>query len=157
MARNSQIFDSDVNASFADESQTKPKRNRKKFICNECEKSFAYEKIFKFHVDAVHKKPSQKMPKGAKNGQMFNGNMNASFADENKPKPKENKNVDCDKCKSVFEDKVQLKVHLKKVHLNEKPFQCGLCKRQFSSSVKLQKHVIKFHPLELQNKNLFFI
>jgi hypothetical protein len=92
-----------------------------------------------------------------KNSQIFDSDVNASFADESQPKPKRNKKFDCDKCKSVFEDKVQLKAHLKKVHLNEKPFQCGVCKRQFSSGVKLQEHVIKFHSLELQNNNLFFI
>jgi uncharacterized CHY-type Zn-finger protein len=157
MDKNSQISDSDFNVSFPDESQTKPKRSQKKFICNECGKKFAYERIFKSHLDGAHKKPSQKIPKDAKNGQMFDSNVNASFSDEKNPKHKENKNFDCDKCKSVFEDKVQLKAHLKKVHLNEKPFQCGVCKRQFSSGVKLQEHVIKFHSLELQNENLFFI
>ena len=157
MDKNSQIFDYNVNVSFTVESQPKLKRSQNKFICNECGKCFAYERIFKSHVDGAHKKPSQKMPKMAQNGQMFDSNVDASVADESKPKPKENTNFDCDKCKSVFEDKVQLKVHLKKVHLNEKPFQCGVCKRQFSSRVKLEKHVIKFHPLELQNKNLFFI
>ena len=84
-----------------------------------------------------------------KNSQIFDSDVNASFADESHPTPKRNKNFDCDKCKSVFEDKVQLKAHLKKVHLNEKPYQCSVCKRQFSLKVKLQKHVIKFHQPQL--------
>ena len=134
-------LDSQISSTEFDSEKEYEQRGVKKFSCNECGKCFAYKKIFKSHVDGAHKKPSLKMPKMAKNGQMF-----TSFADEKNPKPKENKNFGCDKCKSVFEDKVQLKVHLKKVLLNEKPFQCGLCKRQFSLSVKLQKHVIKFHP-----------
>ena len=84
-----------------------------------------------------------------KNSQIFDSNVNVSFVHESQPKPKRNKNFDCDKCKSVFEDKVQLNAHLKKVHLNEKPYQCSVCKRQFSLKVKLQKHVIKFHQPQL--------
>ena len=52
---------------------------------------------------------------------------------------------DCDQCSSVFQDKMQLKAHLKKVHLNEKPYQCSECRRQFSLMIKLQNHVNKFH------------
>ena len=59
MEKNSQIFDSDVNTSFADERQTKPETNRKKFICNKCGKCFAYERIFKSHVDACKPKPKK--------------------------------------------------------------------------------------------------
>ena len=52
---------------------------------------------------------------------------------------------DCDQCSSVFQDKMQLKAHLKKVHLNEKPYQCSECRRQFSLMIELQNHVNKFH------------
>ena len=117
-------LDSQISSTEFDSEKEYEQRGVKKFSCNGCGKCFAYKKIFKSHVDGAHKKPSQKMPKMAKNGQMFDSNLDASFADENKPKPKENKNFNCDKCKSVFEDKVQLKVHLKKVHLNEKPMWC---------------------------------
>ena len=52
---------------------------------------------------------------------------------------------DCDQCSSVFQDKMQLKAHLKKVHFNEKPYQCSVCRRQFSLMINLQNHVNKFH------------
>ena len=84
-----------------------------------------------------------------KNSQISDSDVNVSFVNESQPKPKRNKDFECDKCKSVFEDKVQLNAHLKKVHLNEKPYQCSVCKRQFSLKVKLQKHVIKFHQPQL--------
>ena len=84
-----------------------------------------------------------------KNSQISDSDVNVSFVNESQPKPKRNKDFECDKCKSVFEDKVQLSAHLKKVHLNEKPYQCSVCKRQFSLKVKLQKHVIKFHQPQL--------
>jgi uncharacterized Zn-finger protein len=138
--------------SFEEKHEPKPKRNRKKFNCNQCGKSFAYEEILKRHVNGVHKKP--KRPKMVKNGQMFDSNVDVSkdyyildvtVADESKPKPKRKKNFDCDECESVFEDKEQLKAHLKKVHLNERPYQCSICKRQFSLMVKLHKHMIKLH------------
>jgi uncharacterized C2H2 Zn-finger protein len=50
---------------------------------------------------------------------------------------------DCDQCSRVFQDKMQLKAHLKKVHL--KPYQCSECRFQFSKKEKLQNHVNKFH------------
>ena len=52
MAKNGQMFDSNVDASFADESKPQPK----KFGCNECGKSFAYKLILKSHLDVVHAK-----------------------------------------------------------------------------------------------------
>ena len=60
---------------------------------------------------------------------------------------------DCDQCSSVFQDKMQLKAHLKKVHLNEKPYQCSECRLQFSKKEKLQNHVNKIHLKSKKNKN----
>ena len=58
---------------------------------------------------------------------------------------------DCDQCSSVFQDKMQLKAHLKKVHL--KPYQCCECRLQFSKKEKLQNHVNKIHLKSNKNKN----
>ena len=92
MEINSQMFD--VNASFADESQTKPETNRKKFNCNECGKSFAYEVTLKCHVNVVHKKMKL-------------------VVDERKPRPKK---FGCNECGKSFVCKEILKSHLDVVH-----------------------------------------
>ena len=92
MEINSQMFD--VNASFADESQTKPETNRKKFNCNECGKSFAYEVTLKCHVNVVHKKMKL-------------------VVDERKPRPKK---FGCNECGKSFVCKEILKSHLNVVH-----------------------------------------
>ena len=95
MDKNSQISDSDVNVSFADESQTNPTKTRKKFSCNECEKSFAYEVTLKCHVNVVHKK------------------MKLVVVDERKPKPKK---IRCNECGKSFVCKEILKTHVDVVH-----------------------------------------
>ena len=94
MDKNSQIFDSDVNASLADESQMKPKRSQNKFICNECGKSFAYEVTLKCHVNVVHKKMKL-------------------VVDERKPRPKK---FGCNECGKSFVCKEILKSHVDVVH-----------------------------------------
>ena len=86
MDKNSQMSNSNVNASFVDESRPKPKTY---YICNECGKYFAYERVFKSHVNVAHKKH------------------------ESKPKPKK---FGCNECGKYFADKEILKSHVDVVH-----------------------------------------
>ena len=55
------------------------------------------------------------------------------------------RNVDCLICTKLFASNTSLKVHIKTVHENLKPFDCKLCTSTFGRRHGLTKHIETVH------------
>jgi len=57
----------------------------------------------------------------------------------------ENVSFPCDVCGKNFTLEKNLKVHISRSHLKEKPFECEICKKKFGYKHSLQRHIQNIH------------
>uniref|UniRef100_A0A1I8PGB2 C2H2-type domain-containing protein n=1 Tax=Stomoxys calcitrans TaxID=35570 RepID=A0A1I8PGB2_STOCA len=60
-------------------------------------------------------------------------------------KPRKPKEFSCEICNKKYAEERRLNMHIKIVHLREKPYKCDLCHESFASSASLQKHIGQRH------------
>uniref|UniRef100_A0A1B0DF01 C2H2-type domain-containing protein n=1 Tax=Phlebotomus papatasi TaxID=29031 RepID=A0A1B0DF01_PHLPP len=56
----------------------------------------------------------------------------------------------CDNCETVYKDKSQLQIHIRRIHLKENaPWNCNMCQRSFWIKRDFRIHMKKHHNLEI--------
>ena len=78
-------------------------------------------------------------------------NIESNETKINKKEEKSNEitNFQCETCDKLFAKNVNLKIHIRIVHLEEKKFHCEICNgKSFKQSQELKSHVKKIHPKE---------
>ena len=113
-----------------------------KFICEyrECDKSFAYSRNLRLHVQKIHEKISFKCDHCSR---IFT--ENASLKKHIKVVHLNMKNHKCNECNKSFGKKGGLNTHIKTVHGREKNHKCDKCRKCYGRKSNLQRRIRNFH------------
>ena len=90
----------------------------KPFLCDKCDKRFAFKSSLRIHYDKVHTKEKR------------------VHTDE--------KPFLCDKCDSRFATESRFRLHLR-AHNGEKPYSCVRCDKKFASVLQKRSHFNSMH------------
>ncbi|XP_037972619.2 zinc finger protein 501 [Plutella xylostella] len=107
--------------------------DRKKFVCNECEKEFTAKASLKQHIGKIHNQIHRHKCQVC--GDRFE-NSNLAMAHM-----KTHTEYKCNKCDESFSDSAMFDDHKVTCRLQNKPYKCKLCDKRYNKNACLQKHV----------------